>query len=90
MKIESPVSVLENVEFCQAHPVRLERGVVMQRSISSTLSKDLMILHPNITPINARAYWGAIGPCGLALSSGVPVYQSFYKMMIRSSRGEVF
>lgn len=89
LKVEDPVDRVEEIELCQAHPVRTVHGWSMQRALPSTLSKDLMVLHPHVTPRNIRGYWGTIGQAGLALASGVPVYQSFYKMLIRSSNGEL-
>jgi hypothetical protein len=87
MEMEEPVQVLEEVEFCQTHPVCVGGRWCMVRNLESTLAKDLV----STKPINNERSWnmfrGAIGDCGAALTSGVPIYQDFYQYLKRGTGG---
>jgi hypothetical protein len=87
MKQEDPVSELEEVEFCQAHPVRCGQGWVMVRDPRVVVDKDLCTVIDVTTPSAFQRYLGAIGDCGAALSSGVPVMQEFYHGLQLASSG---
>lgn len=74
MKVEQTVFQLEQIEFCQMHPVydgckwRMVRNLV-------ALAKDLVCT----TGQHQVAKWlEAIGQGGMSLCSGIPVYQEFY------------
>lgn len=83
MKVEAPVFVLEEIEFCQAHPVEVEPGVYrMVRDPRVTLDKDLCVVKPVIDGPKFDFYRAAIGQCGLALAGDVPVYNEFYKNLL--------
>ncbi len=101
MKVEDPVYDFERIEFCQTHPVRVEdiyhpskghaiEQFVMCRSAPVALAKDCM----SIKHLSSRAVYEkqltAIGECGLALTGGLPVFQSFYQGMLRAGRGQRF
>jgi len=82
MKIEEPCFVLEQIEFCQAHPVNVNGEYRMVRNCPISLAKDCVSL---IALNNKKIFekWKtAVGECGLALTSGVPVYQECYNSMI--------
>jgi hypothetical protein len=85
MEMEPPVTRLEEVEFCQTHPVCVNGDWRMVRNLENTLAKDLV----STKPINNEGSWnmfrGAISDCGLALTSGVPVFQEFYRYLGRGS-----
>jgi len=84
MTVEAPVYDLAEVEFCQAHPIRLADGdIVMVRNIPTVLEKDSMSVLPLDGESVARKWLYAVGECGLALTSGVPILQSFYRMYMR-------
>lgn len=81
MKMEEPVDQFERLEFCQCQPV-WAAGWIMVRNPLVAMSKDTVCLHPDSTPYREWLY--AIGECGLALSSGVPVMQEFYLALMRN------
>lgn len=85
MEMETPVDTLEEVEFCQTHPVCIDGKWRMVRNLESTLAKDLV----STKPINNERSWnffrGAIGDCGEALTAGVPIYQDFYQYLKRGA-----
>lgn len=83
MTSEVPVYNLHQIEFCQTRPVIGHAGLIMCRNLEKAREKDSMCTL-DISGKNARAKWmGAVGECGLALSSGVPVMQEMYKAYVR-------
>jgi hypothetical protein len=87
IRVEQPTRVFEQIEFCQAHPVHDGVGYRMVRNVPDVLSKDATILrqvdHPDVYP----RYLMALGQCGSALSSGIPIMQEYYACMMRQARG---
>ncbi len=83
MTCEDPVYSLEQIEFCQMKPINTVNGWTMVRNISTALYKDTMCLS-NYDETGLRKWMMAVGECGLALCSGVPIMQSFYKAYIRN------
>lgn len=77
MKIEPTVHVLEEIEFCQMHPVfdgvewRMVRNLV-------ALSKDLVC---TTGQMQVESWLRAIGDGGISLTAGLPVYQEFYQWL---------
>jgi len=93
MVAEQPVYNLEQIEFCQMHPILTSNGYTMVRNIPVVLHKDLLCLLPITCENEFREWMGAVGQCGNALTHGVPIVQTFYKMMatygtIRTKFGE--
>ena len=78
---ETPVYVLEQVEFCQAHPVWVGDGYRMVRDIRTTPAKDMVSLLGWDNASNFNAWRNAIAACGQSLTSGVPVWESFYNAL---------
>lgn len=83
MKVEAPVRVLEQIEFCQCHPVWNGNRYVMVRNLSAALQKDTISITSR-PAIGMRRWMGSVGDCGLAIANGVPVFQEFYRMFQRS------
>jgi len=84
MTVEKPVYVLSQVEFCQAHPIRVgDDDIMMVRNIPTVLLKDSMSVLPLESEVVARKWLYAVGECGLALCSGIPILQSYYSMYMR-------
>jgi hypothetical protein len=83
MTVEEPVDVLEQVEFCQARPIWVEhkQHYVMVRDPRICLSKDFYTTKRLDSFGIYRAMRHAVGTCGLALSSGVPVMDAVYQMI---------
>jgi len=85
MTVEKVVTELEQIEFCQMHPVATPSGYTMVRNIRTALAKDTMTVLPVTNEASARVWFKAIGQCGLSLSSGIPMTQSFYTLYDRQS-----
>ncbi len=83
MTIEKPVYEFEEIEFCQMHPIKVSSGYRMVRNIGVALTKDTLSTLGLDNEIIVRKWMYAIGECGLALSSGVPILQNFYSMYKR-------
>lgn len=80
MVVEAPVYSLEEIEFCQMHPIQLSaRDHTMVRSYPSSIAKDLVCLEPTAF----RAWLHSVGQGGQAVTSGVPIYQAFYECLER-------
>lgn len=82
MKVEPTVYVLEEIEFCQMHPVfdgvqwRMVRNPIC-------LAKDLVC---TTGQTQVDDWLEAIGLGGISLASGLPIYQSFYVMLAKFGR----
>jgi len=83
MTVEEPCYSLENIEFCQMHPINLGSHWVMVRNFETAREKDSLSIIPIDTEGAYRKWLGAVGECGLALASGVPVVQSIYEAYCR-------
>lgn len=86
MVVEDPVYDFEQIEFCQTHPVNVGDEWRMVRNFSTSREKDSMCLFPLDNRGALEAWLYAVGECGLALCSGVPVMQSMYQAMMRNGR----
>jgi hypothetical protein len=79
MKVEPTVYTLEQIEFCQMHPVFDGERWRMVRNMTS-LCKDLVCT----TNQEQAALWlQAIGNGGLSLTAGLPVMQEFYSFLLK-------
>lgn len=86
--VEPTVYQLEHAEFCQCHPVRDNDGnYLMVRNPRKALAKDAVSLKPLDNPKVFRKWLAAIGEGGLSLTLGMPIYQAYYDMYRRNSRG---
>lgn len=83
MEVEPTVDVFERISFCQTNPV-YAHGWVMCRDPRSCIQKDLVSSLDLGT--GAQKWAHAIGEGGLALSSGIPVLQEFYLMLMRAGK----
>jgi hypothetical protein len=84
MTVEEPVYEFNQIEFCQMRPIFNGERYVMVRNIRTALGKDVLCTLPLTSESVARKWLGAVGECGLALCSGIPVLQSFYEAFIRN------
>lgn len=88
MVVEDPVYILEKIKFCQASPVLTAEGTYrMVRDFPVSISKDMVSLLPLRNEKDWQRWANDVGTCGLALSSGIPVTQSFYLCLKRSGSG---
>jgi hypothetical protein len=83
MVAETPVYAIEEIEFCQMHPIHTANGWTMVRNIPVAMHKDALCLLPLRNDREMREWLGAIGDCGLSLTHGVPVVSAYYRMMRR-------
>nr|WPR18243.1 MAG: RNA-dependent RNA polymerase [Crogonang virus 49] len=90
MVVEAPVFELAQVEFCQMRCIPTSRGAVMVRNFDKAREKDSCTFLPVNTADSVRKWMWAVGECGLALTSGVPVMQEYYKFYMRTGlKGKV-
>lgn len=83
MTAEDPVFDFEKIEFCQMRPVVGPKGWVMVRNIQAALVKDCLCTI-DLDESSARKWMYAVGECGLALTSGIPIMQDFYQALMRN------
>lgn len=81
MKVESPVTEFEHIEFCRMRPVRCADGWVMVRRVSESIIRDLTTVLSVPGVVQARKWLGAVGLGGQSLTYGVPIVNHLYKMM---------
>lgn len=81
MKVEAPVYVLEEIEFCQMHPVWTPQGYVMTRNYDVVLNKDLVTLLDICNEKRFKQWMTAISLGGLAGAAGIPILQAFYEQL---------
>lgn len=84
MVCEAPVREFELIEFCQTKPVWMPEGWRMVRTLDRAVARDLASLLDLATGL--KAYFGAVGACGLAAYGGVPVFQELYHNMVRAGK----
>lgn len=85
---EEPVYRLEQVEFCQFQPVQLYPGFWrMVRNPFVAMSKDCVSLSSWEHPGDFTNWCAAVGKCGLALTTGVPVWHAWYDRLVRIGSG---
>jgi len=86
MKIEQPVAIPEQVEFCQAHPVRLDSGWNLIRNPTKALNTDYAC-GGCVPDFDAYLYHiRAIGVCGLSMAAGCPIFDAFYSWGVRNGK----
>lgn len=86
MVIEEPVYEFSQIEFCQTKPLLVGGEWRMVRNFHSAREKDSLCLFPLDTPGAVQSWLYAVGECGLALTSGVPVFQEMYCAYMRNGR----
>ena len=85
MKREAPVYELEEIEFCQSHPVFDGTKWVMMRNFPVSVAKDLVSYKSVVSEAAWNGLRGSISDCGLALTGGLPVLPNFYTMLGRGA-----
>jgi hypothetical protein len=83
VEMEKPVYCFEKMEFCQMKPIVVDGRSIMVRNLYPTLSKDIHTVLPMRCEKDVKSFFLAIGQCGLSLTGGVPVFQSYYECLIR-------
>jgi hypothetical protein len=90
MVVEKPAYQFEDIEFCQTHPIKVEGGYRMVRNIDTAREKDSICLFPLTDKKTVEAWMYAVGECGLALCSGIPIMQSMYQAYMKHGRETKF
>lgn len=89
---EEPCYEMEHIEFCQCKPIRTGPAEwLMVRNPVKALTKDSLCNHEaNGTDVVGR-WCKAVSDAGTALSGGIPVFDSFYRMYGRNNtaKGQV-
>jgi len=85
-RVEGHAKCMEEIEFCQQHPVWNGTEYIMCRGPKGLL-KDGIVRKPVRNNVEFRRWLATIGECGMAVAPGIPVMQSFYSCMTRNSRG---
>jgi len=90
--VEEPVYDIEKIEFCQTRPVRIGGEYRMVRNPLMGLSKDSISVKPLTSEFLYMTWLASVGEGGLAMASGVPIYQSLYKAYLNtvSTYSEVY
>ncbi len=86
LKRESVHSVLEEMEFCQMHPVFDGVDWIMCRDPRKALSKDLVSFDNIQNETQWRQACRLIGQCGLALYGNMPMFGALYSTLERVGR----
>jgi hypothetical protein len=89
MKVERPVSVFEQIEFCQARPVWAGDGWVMVRKHRHSAAKDCISIKPLDNPKVFDAWRYTVSEGGISLTGGVPVQQEFYAALGRGAKAKI-
>lgn len=77
---------LEDIEFCQSHPVFDEvLGYRLVPRPTKRLYSDLITTKPLHSKKVYRKWLGAVAGCGLAMSTGLPIFSSFYQWVGRGA-----
>lgn len=81
--LEAPVYEFEHIEFCQTKPLLTTSGWRMVRNVKTCMSKDVTCVNLGHNVQQYRVWLGKVGQCGATAAAGVPILQSFYKMLQR-------
>lgn len=84
MAVEEPVFEFEQLEFCQTKPVWDGGMYVMCRNPFTAIAKDSVMLKPWSGEKFFRGWLDAVGTGGLAMAGGMPIFQNFYRLFVRS------
>lgn len=82
IEIEGTTSILEEVSFCQTHPVFNGQVWRMVRDPRVAIAKDLTITR-RFQPLELRCYLHELGVCGNSFNSDIPVFGAFYRLLMR-------
>jgi hypothetical protein len=84
-EFEAPVYELEQVEFCQCHPVTDGDEWYMVRDPRTCLDKDACTLKPVRNQREYDTLRASVADSGSAAAGHMPVFQEFYKMLGRGA-----
>ena len=88
MKLEKEVRNVEDIVFCQTQPVLIGGSYRMVRQLQPGLEKDVTLLSQKLSRHLYDSWRNAVALGGMALCSGIPVYQAFYRWMGRGTNAK--
>lgn len=83
MKIEFIAREIEQVCFCQSHPVYDGESWRMVRNYPDHIAKDCVSTTPLLDENQRRAWLKSVSECGIATTGGIPIAQNFYRWLYR-------
>lgn len=86
MVVEKPVDIFEQIEFCQTKPVFDGIKYTMCRNPRTAIAKDSVMLNCWQGERHFRGWLDAVGMGGISIAGGLPIFQSFYKLFVRSGK----
>lgn len=87
LEVEAMVNHFNEISFCQTQPVKLHGKHIMVRDPRVAIAKDAVALKPLDNKKVMEMWMAAVGKGGLSLTTGCPVWQSYYDMFVRTSNG---
>jgi len=86
MVVEGLAHELEEIKFCQSHPIWTPEGYRMVRTMPMCFAKDTINLKQMVNGKQYDEWRNAISGCGIALTYGIPMAQSFYQSLGRGTK----
>lgn len=86
--VEGSTTVMEQIKFCQAHPVFDGVRWVMVRDPHVAISKDVTILK-RWSMREYEVYLHQLGICGLSAYGNMPMWSAFYRCLERSCSDDI-
>jgi hypothetical protein len=89
MSIDAITKIFEEIEFCQAHPVvcSIYGGYRMIRKPAKVISNSLTAHKYSSTPSLTLRYYATVGLGEYIINRGIPILQSFGRMLMRWGEG---
>jgi len=84
LTIEGPHYEIEDMEFCQLKFVFDGIRYRSCRNPHKVMLKDLTCIDPLVSDRSAGTWMRSVGKGGLASHGGLPIFDSFYRMLIRN------
>jgi len=85
MIVEGVHNCLEEIDFCQSRPVRVNGSYRLVPRPSKRLYSDLVTTKPIAFRKVYNKWVGAVAGCGLAGAGDVPIFREFYGWLAKSS-----
>jgi hypothetical protein len=87
MKVEAPVDVFEQIEFCQTHPVWNGEGWTMCRNVHKCLFTD--VVHVGRTWQEVVGIRESVAVSGQVWAKGIPVLGAFYTALATGAKQRI-
>lgn len=87
MKLGRVATCMEEIEFCQTHPIYDGVRWTMIRNPHVALAKDCISTLPCDNPKVVQGWLAAVADCGEAIAGKIPIWDAFYRAYRRLSKG---